>query len=74
MFAGADVNAFALSMLTNERTLLLLLLLLLLRTLAQPKKLNIQHIDGGDAANKDIRAQLWDIAGKRGYPLLCTSA
>ena len=55
-------------MLTNERTLLLL------RTLAQPKKLNIQHIDGGDAANKDIRAQLWDIAGKRGYPLLCTSA
>merc|ERR1711879_521511 len=36
----------------------------------QIKKLVVEKVDGCDANNKDLRTKLWEVAGKRGYPML----
>ena len=37
----------------------------------QIKKMVVETIDGSVESNRDVRNQLWEIAGTRGYPLIC---
>eukprot|EP01094_Clydonella_sp_ATCC50884_P007386 TRINITY_DN16560_c0_g1_i1.p2 TRINITY_DN16560_c0_g1~~TRINITY_DN16560_c0_g1_i1.p2 ORF type:complete len:101 (+),score=45.88 TRINITY_DN16560_c0_g1_i1:22-324(+) len=34
------------------------------------KKLKVEKVDGCDADNKELRTKLWEVADKRGYPML----